>query len=391
MIARIAGSGGQVGDHGAVNRAVARARTAASLLRWLGPWTPESRAPAIRVERVLVDGPRPFPAKLFVPPGRASGAYAIAPGVHFLGPDDTRMDRFCRVLAASGLLTLAPYLPDYVALRVGPAAIDDFARAFDALRDHPACPVARPGVFSISFGSLPALRLAAARSGDLGGVVVFGGYADWDATIRFAASGELDGRAWVRRDLRNLPVVFMNLLDDLDDEHRPGDPAPLVAAWRRYVEATWGDNAMKEAARWQPIARALAAEVPPATRELYLRGCGLLPGAGDLIGRALARRADLGYLDVRPHLATVRCPVWLVHGLTDDVIPWPQAEALARALPASASPRVLLTGLYGHTQIEGARGPVAAAREVATMARIVAAMVAAGTEGARASRGAGGA
>jgi hypothetical protein len=65
-----------------------------------------------------------------------------------------------------------------------------------------------------------------------------------------------------------------------------------------------------------------------------------------------------------------------VHGLTDDVIPWPQAEALARGLPGA---KVLLTGLYGHTSIEGTRGPVAAAREMATMGRIVSAMVAAGT------------
>jgi pimeloyl-ACP methyl ester carboxylesterase len=100
-----------------------------------------------------------------------------------------------------------------------------------------------------------------------------------------------------------------------------------------------------------------------------------------MVGRALDRHRDTGFLDVRPHLGTVRCPVWLVHGLTDDVIPWPQAESLARALPPTASPRVLLTGLYGHTQIEGARGPVAAAKEVATMTRIVSAMVSAGTSG----------
>jgi pimeloyl-ACP methyl ester carboxylesterase len=294
------------------------------------------------------------------------------------------MDRFCRILAASGLVTLCPYLPDYVALRVAPTAIEDFERAFDALCAHPATPVARPGVFSISFGSLLALRLAAARSHDVSGVVVFGGYADWSATIRFAVSGEIDGQVWTTRDMRNLPVVFMNLLDHL--EGVPPDPAPVIAAWRRYVEATWGRNEMKADALWQPIARALADEVPAHARDFYLTGCGLAPGAAELVGRALDRHANLGFLDVRPHLATVRCPVTLVHGLTDDVIPWPQSEALARALPRAAAPRVLLTGLYGHTSIEGARGPVAAAREVAAMAKIVSAMVSVGTDSTRADR-----
>jgi pimeloyl-ACP methyl ester carboxylesterase len=139
---------------------------------------------------------------------------------------------------------------------------------------------------------------------------------------------------------------------------------------------------MRQDGAWQAVARALADEVPAAARDFYLAGCGLVPGAAEMVDRALALHRDLGFLDVRPHLAGVRCPVWLVHGLTDDVIPWPQAESLARALPASASPRVLLTGLYGHTQIEGARGPVAAAKELATMTRIVGAMVTAGTGGA---------
>jgi pimeloyl-ACP methyl ester carboxylesterase len=353
------------------------ALTYTSLLRWLGPWTPQDRVPRdVVVDRIVVAGPRPFPARVFRPRGRATGAFAIAPGLHFDGPDDPRLDRFCRVLAAAGLVTLAPYLPDFVALRVAPGAIDDFGRAFDALRSHPACPVGRPGVFSISFGSLPALRLAAARPDDVGGVVVFGGYGDWDATIRFASSGELDGRQWAERDMRNLPVVFMNLLDHLDD--RPADPAPVVAAWRRYVHATWGRNELKETARWQPIARALADQVPAAGRDLYLRGCGLLPGARDAIDRALRRRGYVDFLDVRPHVGAVRCPVWLVHGVGDDVIPYTQAAALASAFPATSRPPVLLTGLYGHTQIEGARGPAAAVKEVAAMAQIVAAMSRAG-------------
>jgi pimeloyl-ACP methyl ester carboxylesterase len=208
---------------------------------------------------------------------------------------------------------------------------------------------------------------------------VFGGYADWNATLRFAATGEIDGKPWTSRDMRNLPVIFMNLLDDIDGV--PADPGPLVEAWTRYVHATWGQSDMKDETSWQPIAREIAATVPDDARDLYLRGCGLEPGAAELVGRALDRSRSTGFLDVRPHLATVRCPVWLVHGLTDDVIPWPQAEALARALPEAATPRVLLTGLYGHTSVEGTRGPIAALREVRTMARIVSALVEAATRG----------
>jgi len=344
---------------------VDRARTIASLVRWLGPWTPEARVPPARAETLTVDGR--FPARVYHPPGRPRGALAIAPGLHHDGPDDRRMDRFCRILAASGLVTMAPFLPDFVALRVTPAAIDDFTRAYDAFA---AGRPAAPGVFSISFGSLLALRTAAVRP--VGGVVVFGGYADWDATIRFTVTGELDGRRWVARDWRNLPVVFLNLLDDLGDA--PAERAAVVEAWRRYVAATWGKHEMRTREAWEAVARTHAASVPAAARDFYLRGCGLAPGAAEAIDGALARRGKIEFLDVRPHLASVRCPVWITHGVADDVIPWTQAESLARAFPAHARPPVHLTGLYGHTQLEGARGPRALARELSSMVQIVGAI-----------------
>ena len=342
-----------------------RPRTIASLVRWLGPWTPESSVPAARTETITIDGR--FPARIYHPPGQVRGALAIAPGLHHDGPDDRRMDRFCRILAASGILTMAPFLPDFVALRVTPAAIADFTLAYDGFAAGRATP---PGIFSISFGSLLALRTAAVR--DVAGVVVFGGYADWDATIRFTVTGELDGRSWVQRDWRNVPVVFMNLLDDIADA--PADPAPVVEAWRRYVVATWGKNEMRTRDRWEAEARAHASDLPAAAREFYLRGCGLAPGAADAIDAALARRGKIDFLDVRPHLASVRCPVWLTHGIADDVIPWSQAESLSRAFPPRARPPVLLTGLYGHTQIEGAKGARALVRELSTMVQIVSAI-----------------
>ena len=51
--------------------ALDRARTFTSLIRWLGPWTPETRVPEVDVELVAIDGPRPFTAKLFRPRGKA--------------------------------------------------------------------------------------------------------------------------------------------------------------------------------------------------------------------------------------------------------------------------------------------------------------------------------
>ncbi len=335
------------------------ARSALLLARWLGPWADERGAPAA-VERgelpIPAAGGRPaFRARVFRPTGRAARrAFLVAPGLHFAGPDDPRMDRFCAVLAGSGAVVVAPGIPDFLALRVTPAAAGDFARALDAAQ--PLFP-ARPALFSISFGSLLALGLAAERPDAVDRAILFGGYADFAAAVRFCLTGPPP------RDPLNRPVVFINLIDQLAAPHQRD---PLAAAWRRYVEATWGRPEMKSAESWQPVARAMAGDVAPELRALFLAGCGAGPG-GDRECLAALERMDLGFLDPRPLLAAVRCPVDIVHGIDDDVIPYTQAAELAGALPDA---RVHLTGLYAHTG-RGRLRAWSAARELATFARLV--------------------
>jgi pimeloyl-ACP methyl ester carboxylesterase len=55
----------------------------AKLVRWLGPWAKEDRAPSdvVRTELTLEDEVRAY---LYRPRQRAFGAYLIAPGLHYL-------------------------------------------------------------------------------------------------------------------------------------------------------------------------------------------------------------------------------------------------------------------------------------------------------------------
>jgi pimeloyl-ACP methyl ester carboxylesterase len=338
-----------------------------TLARWLGPWAREATAPdAVERTRLPVrpDGERAaFDMSIYLPRGRASTrTIVVAPGLQHAGPDDPRVDRFCRILAASGAAVAAPFIPDFVSLRLTPAAVGDFARAFDAVRSTALAPPERPPiVFSISFGSLLALRLAAGRPArQIARLVLFGGYVDLADAIDFCLGG---GGERVAHDPLNRPVVFINLVDHIDTAHRE----QLVATWRRYIETTWGRAEMKDRRRWEPIARAFAAGLPPAARGLFLAGCGAEPG-GDAIAHAALARLDTRFLDPRPHLSRVRCPVDVVHGVDDDVIPYRQAEILARGIPHA---RLHGTGLYGHTGRTRV-SPRALARELTTLARLLA-------------------
>ncbi len=347
----------QIGVSQRVRIGFVKLRSIAILARWLGPWADATRAPRVATRDEDLDGMR---VRIY---GTRGTPYLIAPGLHYAGADDPRLDRFCRILAAAGHLVVAPFIPAYLALEPSAQAKQDFVRALHAM---PRWSAAKPVLFSISFGSLLALAAAAEHGDAIAGVVLFGGYADFHATLRFCLTGTVASGRVAARDPLNKPVVLQNLLAHLDVP--PADPAALVAGWRRYVERTWGRPEMKARERYVAIANELAPGVPESVRALFLVGIGVTPGATELAEAALAR-FDARALDPTPDLARVRGRVDLVHGTDDDVIPFEQSHQLAAGL-VNADVRVHITGLYGHT---GSAMPKlsAAARELATMLRVL--------------------
>lgn len=360
-------------------------RAASTLARWLGPWNSAGFPAEVRRIDARLPGPRPLRASVYRPPGPIAGVYLLAQGLHFQGPDDPRLDRFCRILAASGVLVIAPFLPDHLALRVTPHTTDDLAAAFDeAERIARMERLPKPAIFSVSFGSQPTLALAARESHRerVGALVIFGGFSSFSTTVRFCLTGRATHAGQtlsLRHDPLNAPVVWSHLLELLDAPLHDRDA--VLAAWRTMVERTWGRPELKEPGARDPIAHALAATLHADDREVFLLGCGLRPGAEAHLARIEPRLDALyAFADPRPHLRHVRAPVALVHGRDDDVIPWFEAERLRDALPPGHPVKTLITGLYGHT---GAAlpSPREIAAEVATMLRVIDALVSAPRSG----------
>ncbi len=329
--------------------------TLLKVLHWLGP-TGSARTPhALSMHDVAVD--RGVRVRVFEPLGRARGVYLVVPGMHPDGPDDPRLDRFARALAASGFVVVAAFLPDHLALRVRPTATLDCLAAWEhAAALAEARGLARPAIFSISFGSLPAIAVAAET--DPSALVVFGGYADLGECLRFALAGE-PGRP---HDPLNAPAIAMNFVELLGVP----DVELLKGAWLELVKKTWGRPELKVARARAPIAEEIAARLPSASRERFLRGAGLLPGSLDELETTMRLYGDaFAFADPGPPLSRVRCPVVIAHGRDDDVIPVEEAYRLA-ARVAPSRRRVLVTGAYGHTGT-AALAPRAMAREARTM------------------------
>ncbi|MBS2011636.1 MAG: hypothetical protein JST00_01885 [Deltaproteobacteria bacterium] len=283
------------------------------------------------------------------------------------------MDRFCRVLAHAGFVVVAAFLPDFLALRIAPTTADDLALAFDhACGIVDAEGLEGPAVFSISFGSRPAIELCASERGARAtSLVLFGGFCDFDATVRFAITGRAthEGRTIaIDHDPLNAPVVHLNLLEAHDASL---DKGALAIAMRRMVHETWGKNELKRGEARAPHALAIARELAAPERAFFLTACGLEGSVEALLEAGLARAGDrFAWADPRPFLARMRPRVVIVHGRDDDVIPWSEALSLAKALPASHPHEVIFTGLYGHTG-SALPSPSALARELRSLTRVV--------------------
>ena len=384
----------------------ARTRSLVALLGWLGPWArPQALPRGVRRSTWVIregdvpgrrarrGGVRPAPgatsrleARVFEPQAERLGTFLVAPGLHFDGPDDPRFERFCRVLAYAGFRVIAPILPAYAELTVHPSAADDFE-----LVAHELVGRSKPGerftVFSISFGSLPALELAARMPERVDAVVTFGGYAEFEATVRFCVDGVMrrpGGDVTLARDPLNQPALFVNMLPWLD---APGDPTLLAEAWREMAYRTWGRMELKAPGRLEPFARELASRVAPEQRELFFVGCGVEPGGAELVHTALASARDaIAFASPTRALAEITRPVVVCHGRDDDVIPWNEAEKLYAALARRVPSRLLLTGLYGHTGA-GPPSPRAFVSEAKTLLEIASVLASGGNvaEGMRRS------
>ena len=374
------------------------------LTRWLGPWTKDNQSPAAvsrRRVRIVAQGNEdhlaaqgnedhltaqdsedPIEALVYTPTDRPPiGSYLVAHGLNLRGPDDERCDRFARVLSHAGFLVMCPRLNALTQMRLDASAVAEFSRSLEALIALPEHPRRKlPGIFSISFGSFPALMTAASpKVGHLvGSLVVFGGYADFVDTCRFMMGAAPSGS----RDLEPDPTCMAGLAINtaavlFEDEAK----RELTEAWRAFVARVWGAPDMRRPERFSEVALQLAAELPAELMQTFLQGCGVAPGFAARVEEALAR-TDVEAMDPRAHLHEIRCPVHLFHGLRDDVIPCSQMQVLASAL-SKANPKTYLTGLYDHSR--GYAGTTALAqlpallKETKTMAQMVHAMVLSGT------------
>lgn len=274
-------------------------------------------------------------------------AIVVLHGVHHLGIDEPRLVNFATAMAACGIQVLTPELPDIKDYQVGANSIATIGESAQWLTEtNHGRPV---GLLGLSFsGGLSLLAAADARyEPDIRFVVAVGSQDEMSRVAEYYETGE-DARP--DGTMEKLPPHDYGALV-LEYEHLgefvpASDLAPVRAVLRAhlYEDAAGERTALARLTPTQSTeAKALMDTVLPATRaELELDDA--------------RHAADMAAVSPHGRLATLKTPVYLLHGAGDNVIPAAETEWMESELPSKTLKAALISPVLSHLNLDGA-GP----------------------------------
>jgi dienelactone hydrolase len=286
-------------------------------------------------------------------PAHAIGRTALlVGGVHPGGANEPRLIAFARQLAASGVAVVTPAIPELSQYILTPALTDAIEHAAVWLAaDRRLAPDGRIGMMGVSFSG--GLSLVAAGRPSLQGRVAyvfsFGGHHDLPRVVRYSCTGIVGDAVLTPHDY-GLAVILLGIADRLV----PSDQVDaLREAVRRYLRASYLDRTDRpQAEREFAALRALARVMPDPSatlldyvngRDVTRLGARLLPHIGSY--------GDEAALSVS-RSPKPTAPVFLLHGVSDNVIPADESKYLAEDLAGNAPVRLLLTDIVSHAEAD---------------------------------------
>jgi hypothetical protein len=310
----------------------------------------------------------PMRARLYEPAGPHTRAALLTSGLHASGIDEPRLVRLARQIASSHIAVVTPDIPELSRFEIAPAitdAIEDagvWLAADAALApDHTAAlmGISFSGGLSVIAAGRPALAQRVAY------VFSLGGHDDIARVLRYLCTGREPrpspdvrlGSAAAETDFVLAPhdygvaVILLSLADRVVPA---AQVERLRTGIRQYLWASALDGGVDKArapAEFDAV-RAFARTLPEPSarlmryvidRDVVHLGARLLP----LIGSASA--ADGLSVSKSPKPSA---PVFLLHGLEDNVVPPIESEYLAADLRGHAPTRLLLSGLISHAEAD---------------------------------------
>lgn len=292
-------------------------------------------------------------------PAEAGGSpVLIVPGVHAGGIDEPRLVTFARDVASMGRIAVTAELPDLRQYAITPRTTTHIEEAALWLSARSGLSAdGRVGMMGISFAG--GLSLVAASRPSLRDrvsfVMSFGGHGDLPRTLRYLCTGQLPGGGTQPPHDYGVAIILLGVADRVVP---PPQVQPLRQAILSFLQASHLDMYDKpRAAAEFERARSLAGALEEPARTLM----------GYVNARDVARLGPIvlphtGDLGSDPALSPSRAPtpafpVYLLHGMDDNVIPAVESSLLAGTLRAGgADVTQLATPLITHAEVDRSPG-----------------------------------
>jgi dienelactone hydrolase len=312
----------------------------------------------------------PMRARLYEPSGPHTRAALLTSGLDASGIDEPRLVRLAQQIAASHIAVVTPDIPELSRFEIAPAITDAIEDAGGWLAaDAALAPDHKAALMGISFSG--GLSIVAAGRPSLANRVSYvfslGGHDDLARVLRYLCTGReprpmpevqlgsapTDNQFVLAPHHHGVAVILLSLADRIV----PAVQAErLRAGVRQYLWASALDGGVDKArapVEFEAV-RKLSRTLPEPSatllryvlaRDVAHLGARLLP----LVGSSAAAEALSVSKSPKPTV-----PVFLLHGLEDNVVPAIESEYLAADLRGHAPVRLLLSGFISHAEADRA-------------------------------------
>jgi len=293
--------------------------------------------------------------RLYGDPESCPSTLVLLPGLHPDGIEDPRYQAFAQTCARAGFLVVAPDIQAFRQFRIDPQTVDQLAQLIESL---PAYVNARAlqnvGLFGISYAAGIAFLIAARKPKKINFLISVGGYCDLSRAIEFGLTGFHPQR---QQAVPQPPQEWIRLIFAFNFAEKlipPQDRELLreILLMRLNLKE---DKAKEMQPRLSPEANHLLDLVLNGIPESELeRFHSVLREWADYF-RNLSPAPVLAKLDPGLH-------IMLLHGKTDDLIPYEETLELQRCLPRHAHVHSCITSSLTHVDVRGAEDLLGAVR-----------------------------
>ncbi|MCF8428906.1 MAG: hypothetical protein K9G64_02150 [Bacteroidia bacterium] len=250
------------------------------------------------------------PLLLYTPNQKEKGLIISFTGFSMSGYQDKRIAVVNNAFAKLGYRVITPKINTIDALLIHPSGIDEMKEVINKitadqlLNPNKFC----PAVFAPSFtAGIAALAIAEMPVNSVSSLCLIGSFCNFETTIEFALTNEKNA------DDYGMHILMKNFL-----KYEVGNNPGLEA----LVQTALADNGLK---RQVPILPSLLTQTDLATVDLYNKMRYNTDFRKDIMMRAWTKIPDFAIwknrLDLSKHAHKITCPLTIIHGKDDNVIP----------------------------------------------------------------------